>query len=68
MKEHLAPEELLASLQFCTGWYDSDREFGCKGCPNAVPGTEDKDGFCECRFDTTDEMIHLLETLVKNNK
>ena len=67
MKEHLTPEELLESLQFCKGWYDSDREFGRKGCPNEVPGTEDKDGFCECRFDTTDEMIHLLETLVKNN-
>lgn len=61
MKEHLTMQELLDSLKQCKGYIGGD---SCKGCPNAIPGTEDKDGFCQCRFDTKDEMIHLLETMI----
>lgn len=61
MKEHLTAEELLLSLKFCKGYLGGA---GCVGCPNAKPGTEDEIGMCQCRFDTTDEVIHLLESLV----
>ena len=61
MKEHLTPEELLTSLKYCMGYIGGD---SCTGCPNAIPGSEDKDGFCKCRFKTRDEMIHILETII----
>jgi hypothetical protein len=65
MKEHLTVAELLAALKHCVNWPKNG--FSCAGCPNAVPGTEDKDGFCQCRFDTYDETIRILESLVTNN-
>lgn len=65
MNEHLTMEELLTSLKHCKGYIGED---SCKGCPNAVPGSLDKDGFCQCRFDTNDEMIHLLESILKNKE
>lgn len=61
MDEHLTLEELLISMKYCKN------ELGggsCKGCPNAVPGSEDKAGFCRCRFDLTDETIHALESVI----
>lgn len=61
MAEHLTPEELLTALKYCMGYIGGD---SCVGCPNAVPGTADEDGFCRCRFKAQDEMIHILETLV----
>lgn len=64
MKDHLTVEELLAALKQCGGEIGDE---SCIGCPNAVPGTEDKDGFCQCRFDTYDETIRILESLVTNN-
>ena len=64
MAEHLTVQELLAALKQCKSYIGSDT---CVGCPNAVPGSEDENGFCKCRFDTYDEMIHVLETLVANN-
>lgn len=64
MKDHLTVGELLAALKQCKS-YTGDGT--CVGCPNAVPGTEDKDGFCQCRFDTYDETIRILESLVANN-
>jgi hypothetical protein len=64
MEEHLTVAELLATLKQCKGYAGGDT---CVGCPNAVPGTEDKDGFCQCRFDTYDETIRILESLVTNN-
>ena len=63
MKEHLTIEELLQSLKQCKGYIGGD---SCEGCPNAVPGTADKDGFCQCRFNTHDEMIYVLESIIKN--
>ena len=65
MKEHLTVAELLAALKQCKSYIGGDT---CVGCPNAVPGTEDKDGFCQCRFDTYDETIRILESLVSNNE
>ena len=62
MHEHLTVEELLASLKQCMGFIGGD---SCIGCPNAIPETADKDGFCQCRFKTQDEMIRVLETLVQ---
>ena len=62
MKEHLTVEELLASLKQCMGYIGGE---SCNGCPNAIPETADKDGFCQCRFKTQDEMIRVLETLVQ---
>ena len=61
MDEHMTAEELLMALKFCTGDMGGK---GCAGCPNAVPGTEDAYGLCQCRFNTTDEAIHLLESIV----
>jgi hypothetical protein len=61
MNEHLTAEELLTALKFCKGDLGGS---GCVGCPNAIPGTEDKYGVCECRFHTTDEMIRLLESII----
>ena len=66
MKEHLTAEELLTSLKWCKGYIGNDRD-SCEGCPNAVPGTEDTDGFCQCRVNTYDEMIHILEKIIDNN-
>lgn len=64
MAEHLSVAELLTSLKYCRGDLG---ESGCVGCPNATPGTEDKYGMCKCRFNTYDEMIHVLESLVNSN-
>lgn len=61
MNEHLTAEELLTALKFCKGDLGGS---GCIGCPNAIPGTEDKYGMCKCRFNTTDEVIRLLETII----
>lgn len=63
MAEHLTREELLTSLKYCKGHIGGR---SCKGCPNAVPGTEDSGGFCRCRVDTYEEMIYFLEKLIKN--
>lgn len=63
MENHLSMEELLISLKYCKGDLGGS---GCTGCPCATPGTEDKYGMCKCRFNLQDEMIHLLETLIKN--
>ena len=65
MEGHLTAEELLIALKYCKG---DMGDKGCAGCPNAMPGTEDKYGLCDCRFDTTDEVIRLLESILKNNK
>lgn len=61
MQDHLSMEELLIALKYCNGTLGGS---ACTGCPNAVPGSEDKYGACQCRFETTDEMIHLLENLI----
>lgn len=61
MNEHLTAEELLTALKFCKGDLGGS---GCIGCPNAIPGTEDKYGMCKCRFSTTDEVIRLLESII----
>lgn len=63
MKEHLTVQELLISLKYCKGILGGS---GCAGCPNAIPGTEDKYGMCKCQFETTDEVIRLLESIVNN--
>lgn len=65
MKEHLTVEELLASLKHCMGYIGGD---SCIGCPNAIPETADRDGFCQCRFKTQDEMIHVLESMIKDQQ
>lgn len=61
MNEHLTAEELLTALKFCRGDLGGS---GCIGCPNAIPGTEDKYGMCKCRFYPIDEMIRLLESII----
>ena len=62
MKEHLTPQELMAALKRCCSWSP------CDGCPNAVPGTEDRNGNCDCKFDLYDEMIHILESIIKKEE
>ena len=62
MREHLSAADLLTALKYCTGLMGGD---SCVGCPNAVPGSADVHGMCSCRFNTTEEMIHLLESIVK---
>lgn len=61
MDEHLTAEELLTALKFCKGDLGGS---GCTGCPNAIPGTEDKYGMCKCRFDTHEEVIRVLESII----
>ena len=63
MNEHLTMEELLTAMKYCKGDLGGA---GCAGCPNAVNGSEDKYGLCQCRFDLKDETIRLLEDLIKN--
>lgn len=65
MNQHLTMEELLTALKYCKGDLGGS---GCIGCPNAIPGTEDKYGMCKCRFDTTDETIRLLESIISNKR
>ena len=65
MKEHLTVEELLTSLKHCMGYIGGD---SCIGCPNAIPENADRDGFCQCRFKTQDEMIHVLESMLKDQQ
>ena len=67
MKEHLTLEELLTSIKWCRGHIGNPQD-NCIGCPNAVPGTEDRDGFCECRFNRDEEMIYVLESIIGNKK
>ena len=61
MNEHLTVKDLLLSLKYFRGDLGGS---GCVGCTNAIPGTEDKYGMCECRFNTADEMIRLLESII----
>lgn len=61
MNEHLTVKDLLLSLKYCRGDLGGS---GCIGCPNAISGTEDKYGMCKCRFNTTDEVIRLLEFII----
>ena len=61
MNEHLTVEELLTALKYCKGYLGGST---CVGCPNAVPGTENAYGMYKCKFDTTDEVIRLLESIV----
>ena len=63
-EKHLSPEELLLSIQFCKGYNGTTT---CCGCPNAIPETEDKYGMCKCRFDVHDEMIRILEEIIRNH-
>ena len=65
MKEHLTAEELLLSLKQCIGYTGGD---SCLGCPNAIPETVDRNGFCQCRFDKNEEMIHVLESILREQK
>lgn len=65
MKEHLTKEEILVSLKYCKGDLGGS---GCTGCPNAIPGTEDKYGMCKCRFNLQDEMIRMLESIINNEQ
>lgn len=62
MNEHLTMEELLTSLKYCMMEQGGDT---CTGCPNAIPGSENRDGICQCRFNLYKEMIHFLESLPK---
>lgn len=59
--EHLTPDELLTANKYCIGDIGN---FCCTGCPNAIPGTEDEYGLCDCRFSLRREVIHYLESVV----
>ena len=61
MGERLTEKEVLQALKYCKGYIGGD---SCTGCPNAVPGTEDGEGFCQCRFNIYDESIRVLEALI----
>lgn len=63
MGEHLSVQDLLTSLKYCKGDFGGS---GCVGCPCAIPEFEDEYGLCKCRFNLQDEIVHLLETLIKN--
>ena len=56
--EHLTPEELLLTFKYCVG---DIGDIGCLGCPNAIQGTADSLGLCQCRVDKCREVIRLLE-------
>lgn len=61
MNEHLTMEELLISMKYCKGDLGGD---SCEGCPNAVPGSKNEYGLCECRFGLKNEMIRALESVI----
>lgn len=65
MNEHLTVEELLTALKFCRGDLGG---CGCIGCPNAIPETEDKHGLCKCRFNTNEEVIRVLESIINKQE
>lgn len=58
---NLTAEDLLTSLKYCMGDLGGN---SCNGCPNAVPGTEDQNGMCKCRFNLNREMIRFLEASI----
>ena len=60
---HLTAEELLEALRYCHGELGGE---GCIGCPNAVPGSEDRMGMCKCRVSISKEMIHFLENYLSD--
>lgn len=59
---NLTAEDLLTSLKYCIGDLGGN---SCNGCPNAVPGTEDQNGMCKCRFNLNREMIRFLEASIQ---
>ena len=63
--EILTPEELLAILKFC-----SDNVGGkwCTGCPNAVPGSENVYGMCECKRGLTEATMETLAAVIEAEK
>jgi|GEM_PF-6190162 len=56
---------LLEAWEYCMG--DKGGE-GCTGCPNAIPGTEDKDGLCECRINLKRATVDALRALTEERK
>lgn len=53
---------LLEAWEYCMGDKGEDR---CTGCPNAIPGTENEDGFCECKINLKKATIATLRAMVK---
>lgn len=64
--EHLTPEELLTAYKYCLG----EDGYGdtCEGCPNAVPGSADMHGMCQCRFNLNREAVRILEMITGGKK
>lgn len=62
---NLTPKEILTALKYCQGQLGGK---GCIGCPNAVPGSEDKFGMSKCRFNLNLEMIDFLEECLRKEK
>lgn len=55
-------KELLEAWAYCMHEKGGD---SCTGCPNAIPGTEDDDGFCQCRVDLKKYTVSVLQSLAE---
>lgn len=62
---NLTPKELLTALKYYQGQLGGK---GCIGCPNAIPGSEDRFEMCKCRFNLNMEMIRFLEEYLRKEE
>lgn len=59
--EIMTPAELLAAWEHCMRPYGT----GCGDCPNAIPGTENEDGVCECKKGLNEATLETLRAVVR---
>lgn len=62
--EIFTPEELLEAWEHCMRPYGT----GCGDCPNAIPGTENEDGVCECKRGLTEATMETLAAVIEAEK
>ena len=60
----MTPAELLEAWEHCMRPYGT----GCGDCPNAIPGTEDEDGVCECKRDLNGATLETMRAVVEAEK
>lgn len=64
MNEHvMSIPWLLESWEYCMG---DKGGHSCTGCPNAIPGTEDTDGFCECKINLKKATMAALRAIAED--
>lgn len=63
-KKIMTPAELLEAWEHCMRPYGT----GCGDCPNAIPGSENEDGVCECKKGLNESTMETLRSLVEEEK